>query len=655
MCFNSNIMRSERKKWSLGSDVDLLNRLETFSQNLLGRTCSILRNIDDFEKDLKVARLDVKTLSNTFEAVSDTQFVENRVYDEEEDVLPSYQGKEKDVPIATNINEKLEIALKTCSDILESKFEAVSIPVSDSDDDTDISNSEVIFIPKNKYKSRPLPHLIGGEEFYNDDSLGLQSSHNVYEAMSDNVMNGDETSSHSEISSNDEPDESSLAPEFSECKHYENEISSLSDSKENIDFFFINNQPVWKEETPPSHNGSISNKNTESHSSPEKTDYSSSEKTSSCFQNEVNVRSSIHEELKQLFKSDNNGENIPRLKKFEKTQQEINYAEKTISDVPTKSQADQKLKLSDDNLLPNVETEILHSFAKERAKIKGKRRLPSRRPRSIENDTSEALFNNDQIKENPILSPSTDEEDIFVLPQTQSSKEALASSLFMRSGLFSPGSSIEENENKLFPEAIKKEKDNATQSESNKNNFEEPLGVHKVISSEPQDQWNKQLFKDWDPFGSDESLLFPSIEKRNYKTKLFDDLAETSEYSSKDADDDLFSDKSLTFSSSHLFENNSTFPSSGSNSSAIPKKDLTKLPESQLFNDGSDEENDSEDNIFSKGSAYKSSFLKSLNNRNNDSKNPIKKDILQKEGESRLFKTDFLSDPLSDNEDDFFD
>lgn len=40
------------------------------------------------------------------------------------------------------------------------------------------SFSEVILIPKNRYKSRPLPHLVGGKDFFVVDSQGILPSSN---------------------------------------------------------------------------------------------------------------------------------------------------------------------------------------------------------------------------------------------------------------------------------------------------------------------------------------------------------------------------------------------------------------------------------------------------------------------------------------------
>ena len=43
--------------------------------------------MEEFHREVNLTSIGVKTLSNNFEAVSDSQFVENRVHDEEDDMI----------------------------------------------------------------------------------------------------------------------------------------------------------------------------------------------------------------------------------------------------------------------------------------------------------------------------------------------------------------------------------------------------------------------------------------------------------------------------------------------------------------------------------------------------------------------------------------
>ncbi|CAB0018089.1 unnamed protein product [Nesidiocoris tenuis] len=129
--------------------------------------------------------------------------------------------------------------------------------------------------------------------------------------------------------------------------------------------------------------------------------------------------------------------------------------------------------------LPAVSTNVLESLSKNRAKVKGRRRPPSRKHRQsqIEGDTKPILspgYDEDPSKETPseessrtesvstqpgsnILSPATDEEDLFVLPAFEPSAEHPSKGIFFGNSLLSPGASIDEGRSPspLFPSTAK--------------------------------------------------------------------------------------------------------------------------------------------------------------------------------------------------------
>ncbi|BES90009.1 Family with sequence similarity 21, member [Nesidiocoris tenuis] len=129
--------------------------------------------------------------------------------------------------------------------------------------------------------------------------------------------------------------------------------------------------------------------------------------------------------------------------------------------------------------LPAVSTNVLESLSKNRAKVKGRRRPPSRKHRQsqIEGDSKPILspgYDEDPSKETPseessrtesvstqpgsnILSPATDEEDLFVLPAFEPSAEHPSKGIFFGNSLLSPGASIDEGRSPspLFPSTAK--------------------------------------------------------------------------------------------------------------------------------------------------------------------------------------------------------
>ena len=132
--------------------------------------------------DRQIHCVKVDNVINEFQMLANSQFVENRVYDEEmEDIITSghnlpneelVNNKSKEEEILSKIKVSLNIGL----DFLNQRFECVSNKVSqnDSDDENDdileglISNSA-----RDEYSQRLLPYIIGSEDFIKDNYVGL--------------------------------------------------------------------------------------------------------------------------------------------------------------------------------------------------------------------------------------------------------------------------------------------------------------------------------------------------------------------------------------------------------------------------------------------------------------------------------------------------
>lgn len=76
--------------------------------------------------------------------------------------------------------------------MIDKYFEKVSLDLSDSDDDDGIAS--VVLHPKDPYKSRPLPYLIGSKEWYEKWHIGLVESDSDEEVASDNEVDDLESS-----------------------------------------------------------------------------------------------------------------------------------------------------------------------------------------------------------------------------------------------------------------------------------------------------------------------------------------------------------------------------------------------------------------------------------------------------------------------------
>ncbi|XP_046683967.1 WASH complex subunit 2-like [Homalodisca vitripennis] len=171
-------MRECRNEWSLAADTQLLTYMQQFSQKLLSETHSTLKALDSLESEVATTCVEVSNIGSRFWALSDTQFVENRVYDDDDVISPtspiSAQGIAKE-DTENLVIQRLNEAINNGIQVLDSKFEVVQVVSSDSDDDEDSSpHSGVLLKPVNRYKDRPLPHLIGSAEFHSDHTLGLR-------------------------------------------------------------------------------------------------------------------------------------------------------------------------------------------------------------------------------------------------------------------------------------------------------------------------------------------------------------------------------------------------------------------------------------------------------------------------------------------------
>lgn len=61
-----------------------------FLQKLLGETHSTLKALNELEGKVAKTSVDVSNLGSKLWALSDTQFVENRVYDDDDDIVPTH-------------------------------------------------------------------------------------------------------------------------------------------------------------------------------------------------------------------------------------------------------------------------------------------------------------------------------------------------------------------------------------------------------------------------------------------------------------------------------------------------------------------------------------------------------------------------------------
>ncbi|XP_026210937.1 WASH complex subunit 2 isoform X3 [Anabas testudineus] len=176
-------MRQNSASWSLAADSGLFLFLQDFSQRMLSKTHEIEKQLDSLIRDTKATDSCLHSVFNDFLMLSNTQFIENRVYDEDveetvtkTDALEKQHEQEKtreqkEAELIPKMQEAVNYGLR----VLESAFEHLDIKAgnSDSEDEEITDRVEAILEPKDLYVDRPLPYLIGSQPFMEQEDVGL--------------------------------------------------------------------------------------------------------------------------------------------------------------------------------------------------------------------------------------------------------------------------------------------------------------------------------------------------------------------------------------------------------------------------------------------------------------------------------------------------
>jgi len=163
------------KHWSLASDAGLLLHLKEFSTKLTNRTQALERKVDGLVFATKATEVGLHNTFNSLLMLSNTQYIENRVYEEEEDAGGAGGDGDGDGD-GSKAGEDKELSHEQLEAILIPKYsEAVQIGTQvmktverDAlDDDMDEDYGE------NIYAFDPLPYVIGTRAFEEDEFAGV--------------------------------------------------------------------------------------------------------------------------------------------------------------------------------------------------------------------------------------------------------------------------------------------------------------------------------------------------------------------------------------------------------------------------------------------------------------------------------------------------
>ncbi|KAI6652111.1 WASH complex subunit FAM21C isoform X1 [Oopsacas minuta] len=193
-CWTLSELKQGSSDWTLAGDAGLLKYLQDFSKRITTRTHDITNQVDGLSLESQSSCGRLENVSNKFHKLSMEQFVENRVYDEDEtehtrseskakseidntDVIKDETDGSADSEVLNRANQAVQMGLE----ILDDAFDQVPIsvePDSDSSGEEGVVERSTILPtelePKDLYLLRPLPALIGSATFYETDHLGLR-------------------------------------------------------------------------------------------------------------------------------------------------------------------------------------------------------------------------------------------------------------------------------------------------------------------------------------------------------------------------------------------------------------------------------------------------------------------------------------------------
>ena len=244
-CVLSSLV-SNTASWSLANDDALLGALQDISQNLLSRTGQVLDKMDKLALRAESVQIKLDTANNNFLGLSNTKFIEARVYDDNEET-----GKTEDVPDNKNQLSEEDIileAFKQGLNFVNSGFEKIPIENSDSESDTEEEKHFYVLQPINQYHLRPLPAVIGTSEWFDDDKIGLAEDNRAVEeevqseseSEDENVVRDEDRNEESDFSSDSETKDKTeeakqvSPPLTSKVDHFDSESEFSEDEDDEL-------------------------------------------------------------------------------------------------------------------------------------------------------------------------------------------------------------------------------------------------------------------------------------------------------------------------------------------------------------------------------------------------------------------------------------
>lgn len=180
MALTPDELRKRIPQWSLESDGQLLQYMNQISKNLEAKCKQTQDNLTRLMLDIDESHLRYANASNSFNGIQQLKYVENRVQDDDESFYSVREEKEEEGE-KLPYGEVFHMAVEKSIANMYKSFEKVTVQLdsdSDSDDEEEaaVRNTVLRAVQKYPYISRPLPYIIGSQEWREKWHAGLIDS-----------------------------------------------------------------------------------------------------------------------------------------------------------------------------------------------------------------------------------------------------------------------------------------------------------------------------------------------------------------------------------------------------------------------------------------------------------------------------------------------
>jgi len=189
-------LRDGVSNWNLASDAGLYNYLQEFSSRIISRTKEVGVHVEELIYETKKADVRVHNAFNAFLLLSNVQFVENRVYDEDESVVqeqPKDETKQQQATEELTKEQREAILVPKYTSAINHGMEALKKATLDDQPAPEGAPPAEEIAQKDVYGKFHLPYIIGTKEFNDDEFCGLKFSESEEEEEETDETDDEET------------------------------------------------------------------------------------------------------------------------------------------------------------------------------------------------------------------------------------------------------------------------------------------------------------------------------------------------------------------------------------------------------------------------------------------------------------------------------